>query len=110
GERRSALASQDRVFGDREAEHQSRAAAVLRYESDAGLSLGQRVKRRDVLLPEDPPAACRAPSPRQPLHQLALAVPFDACDAEDLALAELERNALEGGHALVGVGGHVLDL
>ena len=59
---------------------------------------------------EQHPAAGRAPRAGEHLDELALPVALDAGDAEDLALAQLERHALQRRHAAVGAGRQVLDL
>src|SRR6266851_7420635 len=58
-ERRRPLPAEDRVLGDREAEHQPGAAPVLGDESDAGVALGARVVGRDLAIAQQDVAAGR---------------------------------------------------
>src|SRR5438445_7901485 len=101
---RRALAAEDRVLGDREAQHEAGASPVLWNERDPRVTLCICVHRRDVPSREQDLAAGGATGAREHLHQLALPVALDARDPQDLAVAQLERRTFEGRHRLTGVG------
>src|SRR5438067_5892522 len=100
-ERLVTLAPQDRVLRDRVVQPQPGTAPVLRNGRDAGMPLRARVEGRDVLVRQPDLASGGGPRARQHLNELALAVALDPGDAEDLALAQLERDSFQSGHAPV---------
>jgi hypothetical protein len=69
--------------------------AVLRDVGDAGVAdLGDGATREVVALERDA-SARRRPQPDDRLRELALTVPLDAGDAEDLARADLEGQPVQ---------------
>ena len=83
------------VLGDRELEHEAAALAVLRDVPDAGV---EHLARRRVRGRRPCPATLIVPSasgaePGERVDQLGLAVAVDAGDADDLAGADVERDA-----------------
>src|SRR5438552_8701285 len=100
---RRALAAEDDVLADREAERASGTSPVFWNERDPRVTLYICVHRRDVSSRQQDLAAGGATGAREHLHQLALPVALDARDPQDLAVAQLERRTFQCRHRLIRV-------
>src|SRR5712691_4149780 len=92
---RLVVLGQDEVVLDREGQHQPEAMAVAGDERHPVLLEIPRTGSGDVVTAEGDAAARRLAEAGERLDELLLAVARDAGDAEDLARADLEADALD---------------
>src|SRR5690606_35652492 len=88
------LVAEHAVLPERRLQQQAVAVAVLGDVADAGLAAAQRGPGGDVVAVEAE-AAARLADAHDGLDELGLAVALDARDADDLALADLERDLVQ---------------
>ncbi len=93
--RRPRLVAEDAVFPERRVEQQPVTVPVLGDVADAGLAELARMPVGDILGPERDRAGGGDAHPHDGLDELRLAIALDAGDAEDLALADRERDVRE---------------
>ena len=84
------------VLGDRELEHEPAPLSVLRDVPEARVEHRRALGRSTSPAGDDDAPTLPLAQARERLDQLALAVAVDACDADDLARAHRERDALDG--------------
>ena len=95
GERRAVVVAEHRVPGGRVIAHQAALVAVFGHVRHAGLAAAARAVRGDVATVEAHDAGVGRPQAGEHLHELGLAVAFDPGDADHLAGAHGEVDAVE---------------
>src|SRR6267378_2890715 len=103
-ERRPVLLSEDEVVGDGESEHEAFEVTILGDIGDAAGPGPFGIVLRYVDVPDADRACGRPAQAEDALRQLALSVPSDAGDTEDLAGADLEVHTAERGRSAVAPG------
>ena len=95
------VVGQDEVVGKREREHEPESVPVGRDVGDGGLVDLARGGAGDIAAPERDSASGCVAKPDDRLDELVLAVARDAGDAEDLAGADIQVNAMHDDRASV---------
>src|SRR5205807_7242993 len=101
--------TEDQVVGDRELEDDALPLAVRRDQPDSAPQPVAGGPSGDVLAFEQHFARPRWSEPHDRLHQLVLAISFDAGDPEDLARPHRETDVVDGELAAIVVYDQVVD-